>query len=57
LSALFAIDFGFAGVTRVSTTPIAGIDNGTIGNSLIEQLQYYRQHPRCRSVRICRHTT
>lgn len=55
LSALFAVAVGFAGTTGASAAPGApGLAPAANSSSLLQDIQYYRRHRFCRTVRVCR---
>ncbi len=52
LSALFALGVGIAGSAPATAAPIGVVGPG-LSTQLIQDVQYYRRRPRCRSVRVC----
>lgn len=53
LSALMGLGIGLAGIPAANAAPISGLATAAEG-SLIQDVQYYREHRNCRTIRVCR---
>ena len=58
LSSLFALGLGLAGAPAANAAPVSAINAAVAGQTMVDQVQYYRGRPRvrCHNVRVCRWT-